>query len=88
MLKTPMRKVENKEKIQSGSQVHHHHANNQKMMMKETKQTQAATPHRKQVTGAKSRKEKQPQFAWIQNSYGHPVKKPMTGGKDEWIGSL
>ena len=57
MLKTPMRKVENKEKIQSGSQVHHH-VNNQKMMMKETRQTQAATPYRKHVTGAKSRKEK------------------------------
>ena len=77
-MKTPMRKVENKEKVQSNSRVHH----NQQKMMKQTKQTLAATPTPLKKTMNRSKKDKQPQFAWIENSYGHPVKKPMTGGKD------
>ena len=50
--------------------------------MKETKQTLTATPLRKTTGNTRPKKEKEPQFAWIENSYGHPAKKPMTGGKD------
>jgi hypothetical protein len=74
-LKTPMRKVENKDRYTAS------HSNK----FKDTRPTITTTPQRK-ATNAKTKKETQ--YAWIENTYGHPAKKSMLEPKDEWIGSL
>ena len=72
-----MKKVENKEKTPTKSH----------NKLRDTRKTFTTTPQRKPVNQAKVRKEA-PQFAWIENTYGHPAKKAMAPGKDEWIGNL
>jgi len=49
--------------------------------LKDTRKTFTTTPQRKPVAQAKLKKDP-PQFAWIENTYGHPAKKAMAPGND------
>ena len=65
-----MKKLDNKEKTPIKSY----------NKLKDTRKTFTTTPQRK-IPPTKSKKEP-PQFAWIENTYGHPAKKAMAPGQD------